>query len=86
MDTREQRNERVENLGRPGMPMVWIVLVVIGMILLVGWLALGQFGPPAGDGVADPMTPAPATAPDETETAPPSEPLPDRDPTTLPPP
>lgn len=69
--------------------MVWIVLVVIGMILLVGWLALGQFGPPAGDGVADPMTPAPATAPDETGTVPPStpdepEPMPEPDP-TLPP-
>jgi hypothetical protein len=83
MDIREQQgNERVNNVGKSGMPMVWIVLVVIGMILLVRWLPLGQFGPPAGDGVADPMTPVKATpqgepgmvppsAPDETQPSPP---------------
>lgn len=73
------------------MPMVWVMLVVIGMILLVGWLALGQFGRPAGDGVADPMTPVPAMPQGEPGTVPPSapdetQPLPDREPAQPPPP
>ncbi len=51
--------------------MVWIVLVVIGMILLVGWLALGQFGTPASEGVADPMTPTPVAPAEPDPTLPP---------------
>ncbi len=84
MDTQQQRNERMETLGRPGMPMIWIVLAVIGLVLLVGWLALGRGGPRTADGVGDPMIPAPVTPEGTPGTTPPPPPPTEPDPWTEP--
>lgn len=70
-------------MGKPGMPMVWIVLIVIGMVLLLGWLVLGQFGGPR-DRVTDPAPPT-TTAPHDTPDRP-LDPDPRPDPDPLPPP